>query len=170
MERLRRHALFAVAAGLVPLLGFQLQPGTAAAAGHQGQQRPCIFDHQSLWSAPGTCRPRAKAYPSQVATAVQKSIYDGAVTFGLPYRILLKIARCESGLNPKATNGTHFGLYQFAPETFRRAVTDMLGQTGVQATTYWSALDSAYAAGYLFATGASRSWSCEKLASPPPLP
>ena len=47
-----------------------------------------------------------------------RAIDDGALTFGVPYKLMLKIARCESALNPRASNGTYLGLYQFAPRTF----------------------------------------------------
>jgi soluble lytic murein transglycosylase-like protein len=114
----------------------------------------------TLTTRPHTCRPRARAYPSYIKDSVQKAIYDSALVFGVPYATLLSIARCESALNPKASNGSHFGLYQFAPATFRRAASQMRQQIGVLAHTYWSALDSSYTAGYMFVTGSASSWSC----------
>jgi hypothetical protein len=74
---------------------------------------------------------------------------------------LLQIARCESGLNPRAANGNHFGLFQFEPGTFRQGARDMRAMTGITARTYWSARDSAYVAGFLFAIGNSPDWTCE---------
>jgi hypothetical protein len=134
----------------------------AHAAGERAQQAStCIFDHLSLRTAPHTCRPRAKSYPANVTSRVERAIYDSALTFGIPYEILLAIGRCESGLNPHASNGRRFGLFQFAPATFRRAVALLRAQTGIVAHSYWNALDSSYAAGFLFATGASLSWTCE---------
>jgi hypothetical protein len=115
----------------------------------------------TLYTRPGTCRPRAKVYPVSVKGGAEKAIYDSALTFGIPYRILLTIGRCESGLNPHASNGSHFGLFQFDPATFTTAVTLLRRDTGIVARTYWSARDSSYAAGYLFATGNSPAWSCE---------
>jgi hypothetical protein len=86
------------------------------------------------------------------------------MTFGIPYQVLLKIARCESGLNPYAAYRGHYGLYQFLPETFYRGARELRTQTGVMAHSYWNALDASYVAGFLFATGQSRRWACEKLA------
>jgi hypothetical protein len=81
--------------------------------------------------------------------------------FGIPYEVFLRIATCESGLNPHASNGSTFGLFQFAPATFERGADDLLANTGVVVHNYWNALDNSYVAGYLFATGQSPQWSCE---------
>jgi hypothetical protein len=135
-------------------------PSAQAGEVHAAQSQLCVYDHMTLKTGPGTCRPRAKAYPSYVRGAVKKAIYDSALVFGVPYMTLLEIARCESALNPRASNGTHFGLYQFAPATFRRASSQMREQIGVLAHSYWRALDSSYTAGYMFVTGSASSWSC----------
>ncbi|HEX6506831.1 MAG TPA: transglycosylase SLT domain-containing protein [Chloroflexota bacterium] len=133
------------------------------AQGNSGQKPACIFDHMMLRSKAAVCRPRAKAYPAGVKGRVQRAIYDSALTFGMPYSVLLAIARCESDLNPTASNGDHFGLFQFIPSTFRWAASQLRATTGVQATNYWKPLDSAYVAGFMFVTGESRRWACEKL-------
>lgn len=134
---------------------------THAQGTHSGQNSACIFDHMTLRSPTTTCRPRAKAYPSTVTGAVQRSIYDSSLIFGIPFTVLLNIAKCESSLNPKATNGRRFGLFQFAPATFREAATRLQTTTGVMARSYWNPLDSAYVAGFMFATGGAQRWSCE---------
>jgi hypothetical protein len=118
-----------------------------------------------LRTAPGKCRPRAKAYPKSVAGKVRRAIYDGALTFGIPYHVLLRIAQCESGLNPRASGYGYYGLFQFAPDTFREGAKQLRHATGIRARSYWSPLDASYVAGYLFAVGEAPSWSCE-----PPLP
>lgn len=160
MGRSTRYVLFAAALSLVG--GFtQPERLVLAAEPHTEITTNCIFDQMTLRTPPGKCRPRAKAYPSNVVGSARRAIYDSALTFGVPYKILLAIGKCESGLNPYATNGTHFGLFQFLPDTFKRAVGLLRRDTGITAHTYWNPLDSAYAAGYLFATGRARSWSCE---------
>lgn len=88
-------------------------------------------------------------------------MYDSALTFGIPYRILLRIALCESALNPWAVNGPHYRLFQFLPATFVQGMQAMWRETGIVAYTYWSPLDASYVAGYLFATGHARRWACE---------
>lgn len=142
-------------------LSWETTKAVQAARAHPGQHAACIFDHMMLRS-PGTiCRPRAKAYPPSVQGAVQRSIYDSALTFGIPFSVLLNIARCESALDPRARNGGHYGLFQFVPATFRAAALRLHNTTGVAARSYWNSLDSAYVAGFMFATGAATSWSCE---------
>jgi Transglycosylase SLT domain len=146
----------AVVSGFAPR---GITPSVAAGL-RASQAQACVYDHLTLKTGTGTCRPRAKAYPEQVKGRVEKAIYDSALTFGIPYGTLLSIARCESGLNPRADNGTHFGLYQFAPATFQRAAHGLRKDTGVEAKTYWKSLDASYAAGYMFVTGQASSWAC----------
>jgi hypothetical protein len=134
---------------------------THAQRTHSGQNSACIFDHMALRSPTSRCRPRAKVYPPTVTGAVQRSIYDSSLIFGIPFTVLLNIAKCESSLNPRASNGSHFGLFQFAPATFRQAASRLQTTTGVTARSYWNPLDSAYVAGFMFATGDAPRWSCE---------
>jgi hypothetical protein len=103
-----------------------------------------------------------------VRGTVRRSIYDGALTFGIPYSVLLKIARCESRLNPYADDGAHVGLFQFLPATFARAARSLKSQTGIRASDYWNPLDATYVAGFLFAMGQSQQWSCEPPLAVPP--
>lgn len=139
-----------------------LQPAPLVQADRGAEQgQTCIFDRVSLRTTPGTCRPRAVAYPPSVKGRVRRAIYDGAVIFGIPYSVLLKIAQCESGLNPRATNGPHFGLFQFLPDTFRQGARSLRHETGIVAHSYWNPRDASYVAGYLFAIGKAPSWACE---------
>lgn len=142
--------------------------GTAHGQSARSRVGTCIFDHASLQTPRGSCRPRARAYPPSVRTRVERSIYDGSLTFGIPYSVLLSVARCESNLNPVASDGRHVGLFQFLPSTFRHAAGELKHQTGIKASSYWNALDATYVAGYLFVTGEARLWSCvPPLATPP---
>lgn len=46
-------------------------------------------------------------------------IRDAAATHGQNPQAMLRVARCESGLNPSAVGGgIYFGLFQFVPSTF----------------------------------------------------
>lgn len=166
MER-RTHGVATLGLCFVLLTALCGQNRIVAQAVAAGQTHACIFDHLALHTAPGTCRPRARVYPPQITGSARRAIYDSSLTFGVPYSVLLAIGRCESALDPRASNGTHFGLFQFAPSTFKRAVRRMRTETGVRAHSFWNPLDSAYAAGYLFAVGESPDWSCEH---PPPQP
>ena len=138
-------------------------PNAGLAAGtHRTVAHGCIFDHLMLRTSAGECRPQAKWYPSWVGGPVHRAVYDSALTFGIPYRILLRIAFCESTLNPWAVNGPHYGLFQFLPATFVQGMRAMWRETGIVASTYWNPLDASYVAGYLFATGHARRWACER--------
>lgn len=148
-------------------LGEWFSPPTTTQA-QSGTARSCIYDHTSLHSTPGTCRPKAIAYPPSIRGRVRRAIYDSALTFGVPYHLLLKIARCESGLNPRARDGNHFGLFQFLPDTFRAGSSTMRSMTGIVAHTYWNPLDSAYVAGFLFAVGKADRWACLPASYQPP--
>src|SRR5579872_326871 len=151
MER-GRHRVLLAACMVVSLVLISVS-ATHAQGTHSGQNSACIFDHMTLRSPTTICRPRAKAYPPTVTGRVQRSIYDSSLIFGIPYSVLLNIAKCESSLNPRASNGTHFGLFQFAPATFRRAAVQLKATTGLTARSYWNPLDSSYVAGFMFATG-----------------
>ncbi|HLJ68838.1 MAG TPA: hypothetical protein VKX16_15895 [Chloroflexota bacterium] len=168
MERRARFALVALVLSLGICSLFAPMVGNARAAARARKPHPCVFDHMMLKSRAHTCRPRARHYPAAVTTAVERAIYDGALIFGIPYDVLYKIAVCESGLDPHAAYLGHYGLYQFVPDTFHRGAGQLHAAVGVVARSYWNPLDSAYVAGYLYATGQSRSWSCEKGGQLPP--
>ncbi len=161
MDKRVRYTLLAVAISALPYMASTPALARTTALSHSSGSRNCIFDHQSLWTPAGTCRPRAKHYPATVKGGVERAIYDGTLTFGIPYSVLLQIASCESGLNPRASNGSHFGVFQFAPNTFQLGAQRLLQETGIVARNYWNALDSTYVAGYYFAEGQSLSWTCE---------
>jgi hypothetical protein len=150
-------ALVVLTTGVAATVG--MQPTKAEA--RRGSPSPCIYDKLSLRTAQGNCRPRAKAYPANVKTDVQKAVYDGALTFGIPYSALLNVAKCESQLNPRADDGTHKGLFQFLPSTFSNGAAQLRHDTGIKASSVWNPLDASYVAGYLFVTGQSQAWGCE---------
>ncbi len=142
--------------------------GTGRAQTGQPRVAACIFDRASLHTSRGTCRPRARSYPAGVKTSVRRSIYDGALTFGIPYSVMLQVARCESNLDPHADDGLHMGLFQFLPSTFKQGAKALRGQTGIRARSYWNPLDAAYVAGYMFVNGQAEEWGCVPQLTPPP--
>jgi len=132
----------------------------AAASTHAAQLQKCVFNQSVLSTPANSCRPHAIRYPSKVRGSVKRAIYDGALTFGVPYTTLLLIAKCESRLNIWAANSGHLGLFQFAAPTFSGGAKSMRKMTGVVAKTVWGARDSSYVAGFLFATGGDEAWTC----------
>ena len=82
-------------------------------------------------------------------------IREAAATHGQSAQAMIRVARCESGLNPSAVGGggAYFGLFQFVPSTF-------------EATPYgdgdifdpWA---NANAAGWMWAEGRKGEWVCQ---------
>ena len=49
--------------------------------------------------------------------SIEQKIKHYSELYGIDYNVALKVAKCESGLNPRAenVNGSATGLYQFIP-------------------------------------------------------
>jgi len=62
-------------------------------------------------------------------------------------------AWCESRLDPSASNGSHFGLFQFAPSTY---ATTPYARRG----SIWSAKWNALAAAWMERVGRGNEWAC----------
>jgi hypothetical protein len=159
MKRARCGALFLILSGAVV---FEAMPGSVQA---QERAHQCIYNQYVLTTSPHVCRPHAITYPSYVVGHVERAIYNGALTFGVPYALLLHIAQCESSLNPHAVNGDHYGLFQFLPETFRFNAHRMHYFTGIRVHSYtkgyWNAADSSYVAAFMFADDHHFEWVCQ---------
>ena len=65
---------------------------------------------------------------------------------------MLKIARCESGLNPRAYNpaGPYYGLFQFLMSTFRHN-----GGTDI-----WDPYQQAEITATMLSNGQAHQWGC----------
>ena len=73
---------------------------------------------------------------------------------------MLKVAICESSLNPKAFNktdgiGGSYGVFQFQKSTFLRYSKQLNEELD-----YYSTYDQAKVAAYMFSLGQQRQWSC----------
>jgi len=90
--------------------------------------------------------------PNYPAGSIQQIIIDAANAHGVSASWMLKIARCESGFNPRAYNpaGPYIGLFQFLPSTFRAHggtdIYDPVQQSNITAT--------------MLANGQSHAWGC----------
>jgi hypothetical protein len=82
-------------------------------------------------------------------------IRRAALHYRQPFHDALRVARCESGLNPFASNGEHAGLYQFR-----------VAHPSTWATTKYAARDpyrakwSALAAMWAWSVGRRGEWAC----------
>ena len=65
----------------------------------------------------GTYGPGGASYSQDQIVDI---IYEAADNYGQSREVMLRVARCESGLNPSAVGGggTYHGLFQFVPSTF----------------------------------------------------
>jgi len=101
---------------------------------------------------PAQARPPAPNYGSGPAQDIIRKAFapygPGAVAWGL------RVAACESGLNPRAINpaGPYEGLFQFLPSTFRA--------TPYGGGDIFDPVANANAAAWKFANGGASAWGC----------
>jgi soluble lytic murein transglycosylase-like protein len=109
-------------------------------------------------TAPPTAKPSARSQPAipagpkPAAGTIEAIIEQAANTWGVSYPWMLKIARCESGLNPHAYNpaGPYYGLFQFLMSTFRAN-----GGTNI-----WDPVQQANITAKMLAHGQAHQWGC----------
>jgi uncharacterized protein YraI len=84
-------------------------------------------------------------------------IYAAADRWGQPRADMLRVARCESNLNPNAVNRSSgaSGLFQFMPSTFAFTPNGKAGES------IFNAYSSADAAGWMWANGMRNHWVCQ---------
>jgi Transglycosylase SLT domain len=92
---------------------------------------------------------------------IYQQIYQAAVEFHQSYYWLVRVAQCESGLNPYAYNrySAASGLFQFLPTTFWYYVYRLRWMPG----TWLSPFNSRVAArltAYMWAIGQAHQWTC----------
>ncbi len=82
-------------------------------------------------------------------------IYEAADNYGQSREDMLRVARCESGLNPSAVGGggAYHGLFQFVPSTFAGTP---YGQYDI-----YDAWANANAASWMWSEGQKSSWVCQ---------
>ena len=87
---------------------------------------------------------------------VQEAIIRWANHYGVSSAQLLRVAECESHFDPNANNGSHFGVFQFAPSTFSANAARCGAGTDI-----WNIENQAKTAAYMFSKGQSGQWSCK---------
>ena len=114
--------------------------------------------------------PKAKAdapiYPKpQTPTEL---IIKYAEQYNTSSKVLLSVAKCESGLNQNAINyndggkGKHsVGIFQFQKSTFDRWSNDETNPRALgEELDYYSVNDQAKLASYMFSKGQGNQWTC----------
>ncbi len=82
-------------------------------------------------------------------------IYAAADAYGQPREDMLRVARCESNLDPNAVNagGDTHGLFQFLPSTF--------ASTPYAESSIYDPWANANAAGWMWSEGRRGEWVCQ---------
>jgi hypothetical protein len=103
-------------------------------------------------AAPAPRRPAIPAAPPAAPGTIEAIIQAAANQWGVSYPWMLKIARCESGLNPRAYNpaGPYYGLFQVLMSTFRAN-----GGTNI-----WDPVQQANITAKMLAHGQAHQWGC----------
>jgi len=102
---------------------------------------------------PAPPKPRVVVVPVN-KQAIANLIIAAANRYGVDPNRLLRVAMCESGLNPYAVNHRGSGaegLFQFKPGTF-------YGHGG---HNIWDPADQANVAAHMFAQGLAYEWACK---------
>src|SRR5215203_501569 len=100
----------------------------------------------------GTYGPGGAAYSEEQIVDI---IYEAADNYGQSREDMLRVARCESGLNPNAVGGggAYYGLFQFVPSTFAGTP---YGQYDIYDP--WA---NANAAAWMWSEGKKSNWVCQ---------
>lgn len=100
----------------------------------------------------GTYGPGGAGYSEQQVLDI---IHEAAMNYGQAPDDMVRVARCESGLDPYAVGGggTYYGLFQFVPSTFANTP---YGQYEI--TDAWA---NANAAAWMWSEGQKGSWVCQ---------
>lgn len=127
---------------------------TSAHAMREGPQAPdrVVQHHHPHAAVLAVQRVRVFTSADSIAAITQAS-----ARWGVDYGWLLRVAECESGLNPSAYNSYSgaSGLFQFLPGTFWLYAA-RIGET----RSYWNPYASANVAAFMFHEGLAYEWGC----------
>lgn len=99
-------------------------------------------------------RPNPSLTGPSTGDAIVDIIYAAADRYGQPRADMLRVARCESNLDPYAVNPAgSYGLFQFLPGTW--------ASTPYAASDMCDPWASANAAGWMWAAGRRGEWVCQ---------
>lgn len=94
---------------------------------------------------------------------VSETIVKWATTYNTSSVDLIRVAKCESGLNPKALNPKDtdglpaYGLYQFKKGTFLY----FAKAANIDNPDIWNTEHQAQSAAYAFSVGQKKQWGCK---------
>lgn len=92
-----------------------------------------------------------------IPTGVPELIQYWSEYYSLDGARMLRIAQCESRLDPRAqSRGGHYGVYQFLPNTYAANY-----QAAGAGPDYWDAGNNVRTAAYMFSIGQAWQWECK---------
>ena len=134
--------------GLATLTPLSAHATHAAVATARGRATSSPY----YYNSPRRPAPRRYYYGNSATAAIATA----AARWGVNYYWLLRVASCESGLNPSAYNPSGAsGLFQFMPGTYY-AYAARIGERG----SIWNAYSNANVAAYMFSIGQAYQWGC----------
>ena len=108
-------------------------------------------------------KPKAQPVAKVSTSKVEEIIRTAARKHGVSEDYLVRIAKCESGLNPNAVNRNYYagggnptGVFQYLPETWNR----IGGRSPYGVGNIYNAQDQANVTAWAFANGYSGEWAC----------
>lgn len=105
----------------------------------------------------------AEPYIAPYTLSVRQIIVKQAIVYATPVEPLLRVAQCESHMNPKALNPKDvdglpaYGLFQFKKATFNY----FAKKAGIIKPDIWNPEHQAQAAAYAFSVGQKKQWGCK---------
>lgn len=111
--------------------------------------------HGDWLTDPGSAAPAPDS--GTPSSDIVQIIYNAADRWGQPRADMLRVARCESNLDPRAVNSSSgaSGLFQFMPSTFAFTPNGKAGQD------IFDPVANADAAGWMWANDMRNHWACQ---------
>ena len=129
---------------------------TLVTAWQRGLYRRSPTHPVANWAPQVQVRQLVRPAPVVYGDAVHDAIYQASQRWSVNYWYLVRLATCESTLNPGAYNPSGAsGLFQFMPSTYY-AYGSRIGE----GRSLWNAYGSANVAAYMISIGQARQWTC----------
>jgi len=94
---------------------------------------------------------------------LEEKIVKAATYYATPAESLIRVAKCESSMNPKALNPKDsdglpaYGLFQFKKTTFDTYAK----KAGIENPDIWNEDHQTQVAAFMFSTGQKKQWGCK---------
>jgi hypothetical protein len=121
----------------------------------QARSRRLAFTALLAVAVPSGAEAGNRCHDRNSEDEILRYIAKAARKYGQSERVMVRVARCESNLNPCAFNrsGPYYGLYQFLKSTWK---TTPYGDHDI-----YDPKAQAMAAGWMWKRGRKNEWSCQ---------